>query len=146
MERRAFIHASLGAAAIGAVMPWIDCYGVLNDSNEQVLVVVDPALPASCAYVSAASSQLCVLLRDDADVGRLWHARLRDWRGAIKGVVRPSDCFVLRNLSVGQGRAFRSAPIGPSLEAEAGDAGFGRRSRNTTAVAFEIAAAAPARR
>ena len=146
MERRAFIHASLGAAAVGAVMPWIDCYGVLNDSNEQVLVVVDPALPASCAYVSAASSQLCVLLRDDADVGRLWHARLRDWRGAIKGVVRPSDCFVLRNLSVGQGRAFRSAPIGPSLGAKAGDAGFGRRSLKTTAVAFEIAAAAPTRR
>lgn len=146
MERRAFIHASLGAAAIGAMMPWIDCYGALSDSNEHVLVVVDPALPASCAYASAASSQMRLVLQDDADVGRLWHARLCDWGGAIKGVVRPSDCFVLRNLSVGQGRAFRSAPIGPSLEAKAGGAGVDRRSCKTTAVVFEIAAAAPARR
>lgn len=146
MERRAFIHASLGAAAIGAMMSWIDCYGVLSDSNAQVLVVVDPALPASCEYASAAPSQRRLLLQDDADVGTLWHARLRDWHGAITGVMRPSDCFVLRSLSVAQGRAFRSAPIWPSPEAKVGDAGFGRQSRKTTAVVFEIAAAGPTRR
>lgn len=147
MERRAFIHAGLGAAAISAMMPWLDCYGVLSESPGQVFVVIDPVLPASCAYAAASSPETHLRLEAGVDVGILWHARLRDWRGAIRGVVRPSDCFVLRSLSVAEGRTFRSAPIGPSLEDRARGAGFGRHSRWARAAAvFEIAAAGPARR
>lgn len=142
MQRRAFLHAGLGAAAIGAMMPWADCYGALSESNGQVLVVIDPALPASGAYAAVSSARMRLRLEAGADIGILWHARLRDWRGEIRGVVRRSDCFVLRNLSVAQGRAFRSTPIGPNLEDRAGGAESGRRSRRTTSVVFDIAAIA----
>ncbi|RDU97359.1 hypothetical protein DWV00_19210 [Trinickia dinghuensis] len=52
-----------------------------------------------------------------ADIGTLWHARLREWAGTIGGVLRPSDCFVLRNLSIAERRAFHSATVGPGTVA-----------------------------
>lgn len=118
MDRRTFVTTSLGAAATGCATPWLDCYGVLSNSRETVLVLLDSTLAASRAFASIASiasisnEQGACRLDIGTDVGLLWHRQLRDWPGTMRGVLRPSDCFVLRNFSVADGRAFGSQKTG----------------------------------
>ena len=147
MERRTFMNATLGAAALACAAPWIDCRAHLSDSFEHALVLIDPTWPVSRAYAAASAVARGDVLEVGADIGALWHSRLRDWPGTIAGALRPSDCFVLRSLSIADGRAFRSVPID---ERPAGVPErallVGRSVLRTRAVAFEIGAALPARR
>jgi hypothetical protein len=140
MDRRSFVTTSLGAAAFGCAMPWLKCYGVLNDSHGSVLVLLDSTLAASCAYASMANEQSVRRIEVGTDVGWVWHRRLRDWPGAIRGVLRPSDCFVLRRFSSADGRAFGSEKIDArAIAFEIGGLSFApRKSANGYAVANRI--------
>lgn len=121
MDRRAFITASAGAAAFCWAAPWLDCYGVLIDRMQPehpslpTLIVVDSALAESRAFAANACGsgvhRIDMGIDIDADVGTLWHAKLRHWTGAICGMLRPSDCFVLRTFSMAEGRVFRVMPV-----------------------------------
>ena len=111
MNRRTFMSASLGAVAAGCAMPWFDCHGAFRSSRAAALVVLDSRLQASRAYAALAGADVAICLEVDADVGALWHGRLRDWPGLMRGALRPSDCFVLRNLAIADARAFRSITI-----------------------------------
>ncbi|MGN6669392.1 MAG: hypothetical protein ACTHKH_20850 [Trinickia sp.] len=111
MDRRTFMGTSLGAVAAGCAMPWWDRYGVFSESRAAALVLRDSALRASREYAAAAAGEGIRCLDLDADVGMAWHRRLRDWPGSMRGVLRPSDCFVLRHLAIADARAFRSVAI-----------------------------------
>jgi hypothetical protein len=114
MDRRVFMSTSLGAVAAGCAMPWLRCYagGVPNDRRAVALVLFDSTLPVSRARAAAASEGGVRCMDAGMDVGKLWHEQLRHWPGAMRGVLRPSDCFVLRNFAVAEGRAFHSAAAG----------------------------------
>ena len=113
MDRRTFMTASVAVA--GCAMPWLNCYGVLNHPTVCVrtLVIFDSSLSVSRAFVADSREEGTCAMDVGPDVGSLWHARLRDWPGTIAGVLRPSDCFVLRNSSIAEGRSFHSATVGP---------------------------------
>lgn len=111
MDRRAFVTSGLGWTALGCLTPWLDCYGARRDPGERVLVVFDSTLPASRAYAAVSNEGGMRRIEIGTDVGILWHQRLRDWPGAIRGVLRPSDCFILRNFSMGERRSFHSTKI-----------------------------------
>ena len=115
MDRRTFITASVGMASVGCAMAALDWYGNLSESQQGAgaprLIVIDMTLAESHAYAGDLGEAGSALLAIDADVGALWHTRLRHWMGLISGVLRPSDCFVLQTFSLAEGRAFRfSAP------------------------------------
>ncbi len=128
MDRRTFVTTSLSAAAIGCATPWLDCYALLSDLGDNVLVVFDATLAASRAYAVVSRKENARRIEIGPDVGILWHRQLRDWPGPMRGVLRPSDCFVLQIFSIADGRAFHSAMIGAG------------------AIALEIGALQPARR
>lgn len=116
-----FTHLSLGAAALACAMSWCDCFSIGRtigrDSPARMLVLIDSTLPASRACAAMWTEAEMLRLEAGSDVGLLWHHRLRDWTGAISGALRPSDCFVLRNMSMSEGRAFRSWPLRPHPDA-----------------------------
>ena len=115
MNRRTFITASVGMASVGCAMAALDWYGHLSELEPQQgasmsrLTLIDTRLAESRAPTADFSETGSTFLAVDADVGTLWHTHLRDWTGPISGVLRPSDCFVLRTFSLAQGRAFRFA-------------------------------------
>lgn len=111
MDRRTFIVACAGLPALSHAMPWLGRDGSAAEPRERGLFLVDSTLPAARAFLAARGTDGADAIDVGADVGALWYARLRDWPGAIKGSLRPSDCFVLRNLSVGEGRTFRSMSV-----------------------------------
>lgn len=123
MDRRTFIAAGAGLPALSPAMPWLGRDGSLGDSGRRVLFIVDSTLPAIRALQAAWGFDGKNAIEVGADVGALWYARLREWPGAIKGSLRPSDCFVLRNLSVGEGRTFRSMSVAPGAIAVMIDVG-----------------------
>ncbi|WP_206952591.1 hypothetical protein [Trinickia acidisoli] len=150
MDRRTFMTVSLGVAAMGCAMPWFDCYGVLIDSPALLLVDstlfhgsdygrgrrIDYGREVAAVLGEVGARRIEVGVEVGNDVGTVWHEQLRGWPGAIKGALRPSDCFVLRNCSMADGRAFRSMTIGSRTD--------GRLMRGR-AIAFAIDAALPAR-
>jgi hypothetical protein len=141
MDRRTFIIASVGMASIGCAMAALDGYGGLGEAKaagSKTLILIDPTLAESRAYATDFGEAVRALEPIDADVGALWHTRLRHWTGRISGVLRPSDCFVLRTFSLAQGRAFRLAA--PHSAAGARPEQLNRAAR---ASAFSIEAALP---
>jgi hypothetical protein len=112
MDRRTFLAAGAGLPALSHAMPWFGRDGKLRDPKHRVLFIVDSTLPATQALQAAWGFDGRDAIEVGADVGALWYARLRDWPGVIRGSLRPSDYFVLRNLSVGGGRVFRSLNVG----------------------------------
>ena len=138
MKRRTFTYASLGAAAIAYACPWREGFAADRASHERVLVLTDSTLPASRAYAAMYMAAGRHRLETGLDVGALWHSRLREWAGTIRGVLRPSDCFVLQNLSVSEGRAFFSMPIDPHRDAVSEGAIGSRHALLASAVVFEI--------
>ena len=112
MDRRTFITASVRIASAGGAIVALGCCGHLNEAKEagpSTLILIDPTLAESRAYAANFGEAVHALESIEADVGALWHTRLRHWAGHISGVLRPSDCFVLRTFSAAQGRAFRLA-------------------------------------
>jgi hypothetical protein len=113
MDRRTFVTASAGLAALGCTLIGLPRHGLANEARKRamtsapVLIVIDATLAESRAYGEAFDAAHRLPLSFGADVGALWHARLRDWTGPISGALRPSDCFVLQTFSLAQGRAFR---------------------------------------
>lgn len=136
MKRRTFTHLSLGAAALACAMPWRDCLAIGRDSPARMLVLIDSTLPASRAYAAIWRDAKVLRLEAGSDVGLLWHNRLRDWTGAIRGALRPSDCFILRTMSRSEGRAFHSSPMSPHPDAASESAVASRHSLQATAVLF----------
>ena len=140
MDRRTFITGNVAMASIGGAMAAFDWCGQFSEPQRSAgassLIVIDTALAESHAYAVDFWEAGSALLAVDADVGALWHTRLRHWLGPISGVLRPSDCFVLRTFSLAEGRAFRFA---------ARDGAAGARSEDLTpagrAGAFSIEAA-----
>jgi hypothetical protein len=132
MDRRAFLSTSwgvgLGLSAVGCAMPWLDRHGAVGDPHAAALVVVDSTLRASREYAAVATEEGVRRVELDLDVGALWHGRLRDWPGSVRGVLRPSDCFVLRCFALADARAFRSVTIGAGAVAFGVGAIGGRRS------------------
>ena len=112
MDRRTFVTTTSSVGLIGCALPWLDCYGVLSDSRERVAVLFDATLEASRAYALVSATARAFRIEIGTDVGILWHRQLRDWPGAVRGVLRPSDCFVLSTLSIADGRAVRSERLG----------------------------------
>lgn len=117
MDRRAFIATSAGAAAVYWATEWLDCYAVLTNRqpperpSSRALIVTDTTMAESRAFAASTSASDALRIHIDHDVGTLWHATLRNWTGAICGVLRPSDCFVLQSFSMAEGRAFRALPV-----------------------------------
>lgn len=131
-----FTQVSLGVAALAYAMPWRDCVAVGRTSSKRALVLVDSTLPASRAYAAIAMEAGGRRLEVGTDVGALWHDHLCDWTGTIRGVLRPSDCFVLRNLSMSEGRMFRSVPMGRRGDADLERAVASRHAPWGRAMAF----------
>lgn len=128
-------------ASVGWAMVALDGYGRLGEvkaAGSSMLIVIDPTLAESRAYAADFGEAAHALQPIDADVGALWHMRLRHWTGRISGVLRPSDCFVLRTFSLAQGRAFRLGA--PDSAAGARPEQLNRAAR---ASAFSIEAALP---
>lgn len=123
MDRRTFLAAGAGLPALSHAMPWLGRDVRLGDPRHRTLFIVDSTLPATRALQTAWAFDGRDAIEVGADVGALWYARLRDWPGAIKGSLRPSDCFVLRNLSVGEGRTFFSRSVAPGAMAVMIDVG-----------------------
>lgn len=134
MDRRTFLSSSLGVAAMGCALPGFDCIAARNRVFARLLVLIDRTMPISRSYASFWQAEDARYLGVDADMGQLWYATLRDWPGRIAGVLRPSDCFVLRSLSVAHGRKVYSTTLDRRMHAHAHDA---------CAVALEIDAAPP---
>ncbi|WP_116137362.1 hypothetical protein [Trinickia diaoshuihuensis] len=128
MDRRTFLTASLAAAA-GWAWPQAYCLAAPCRAFEPTLFVVDSALPGSRSYMTSQCGEGARYLAAGSDMGVLWYERLCDWRGPVKGVLRPSDCFVLRNLSLADGRAWRSMAAGADV---------GESSASARVLAFEI--------
>ena len=128
MDRRTFLTAGLTAAA-GWALPEAYCLAAPSLRLEHALFVVDLALPSSRSYVASQCGERARYLAAGSDMGVLWYERLCDWCGPVRGVLRPSDCFVLRSLSLADGRDWRSM---------AADAGVGGDSALARMFAFEI--------
>jgi hypothetical protein len=128
-------------ASVGCAMAALDGFGRLVEAKaagSSMLILIDPTLAESRAYAADFGEAARALQPIDVDVGALWHARLRHWTGRISGVLRPSDCFVLRTFSLAQGRVFRLAA--PDSAAGARPEQLNRAAR---ASAFSIEAAPP---
>jgi hypothetical protein len=137
MDRRTFLSSSLGAAAMGCMLPGLDCIAARNSSPARLLVLIDRAMPISRSYAALCQAADARYFDVGADIGLLWYETLRDWPGRIAGVLRPSDCFVLRSLSFAHGRNCYSTTLGPRAHGHAHDA---------RAVALAIDAAPPVSR
>jgi hypothetical protein len=140
LKRRTFTHLGIGAAALAFASPWRDCFAIGaaigRDSPARMLVLIDSTLPASRASTALWTQAKVLRLEAGSDVGLLWHNRLRDWTGVIRGALRPSDCFVLRNMSMSDGRAFHSSPMRPHSDAASERAVTSRHALRATAVLF----------
>ncbi len=131
MDRRTFLSSSLGVAAMGCAVRGLDGLAPRNRAPAHLLVLIDAAMPISRSYAAHRQGADTRYLGAGADLGMLWYETLLDWPGRIAGVVRPSDCFVLRSLSLAYGRDFYSTAIGPHAQG---------RTLDAWAIAFEIAA------
>ena len=145
MDRRTFVTASVGMAVFGGVLVGADGHrltsGVPNKRMSPIapaLILIDMTLAESHAYAEAFDAARPRHVAFSADVGTLWHTRLREWAGPISGMLRPSDCFVLRTLSLANGRAFRV----PALVSTAGES-IATITHAGPASAFLIEAALP---
>ncbi|MGG1943904.1 hypothetical protein AB1286_03750 [Trinickia sp. NRRL B-1857] len=94
-------------------------------------------MPISRSYAALRQGADARYLRAGADMGVLWYETLRDWPGRIEGVLRSSDCFVLRSLSLAYGRDFHSTAVDPRAQG---------RTTDAWAIAFEIDAVPPVSR
>ncbi|WP_146014029.1 hypothetical protein [Trinickia dabaoshanensis] len=137
MDRRTFLVSSLRAATFSYAWPALRCLAAGRAAPEPALLVIDCALPLSVSYGALRRGECARSLIAAGDAGTLWHAWLSDWPGRAIGVLRPSDCFVLRNLSIAHGRDWQSTII---------DSPTTGNMARSTALAFEIGAVAPASR
>lgn len=113
MDRRTFMAAGAGLAALGGAVSWLDGYG--RQGNSTVLLLIDKASAGSREHAAFLAEKSLRVIDIGEDVGVLWHSRLRDWPGPITGALRPSDCFVLRTLSFAARRTFHTETVGSRL-------------------------------
>lgn len=110
MDRRLFLTASLGVAALGCALPRLACCRLASDAR--TLTLIDRSLSGNATRALVRARIDGPVIAVGEDVGALWHAHVRHWDGRVTGMLRPSDCFVLRTFSIADERAFRTVRVG----------------------------------